>query len=183
MSYYYFIDGFDRVFVREEYICDGDLLHKQYRELSQQETDYFLAHPDATAHEVKQLCSDEELARSALPGLPAYRLELFSQLSELARRQSERLVPQERLSDALHDLLAGTGERIMAGESDARACNDLLGYYARIRRAIKKEMFRVMLLINQAATHQQADEAFARHRINEIKTGEEDYGQEEPQRD
>ena len=163
--YYYFIKGYDRVFSLDERLCDGDGHHNQFQELSSQQQEWYLQHPDASAHEVKQLRTDLEQFQEDNP-LDQYKASLCIQLSAIAESRIGRLVPQQKLNDAV----MGTGTQ----DANLRAgYEDRIRYYRDIRDAARKEISRVRLAISSASTHQEAEAAYNSHHLEEIRTGEE----------
>ncbi len=174
-SFYYFIDGYDKVFVLKEYLCDDENgAHPQYHALSNQQLEWYLAHPGASAHEVKNLCTDQELFEKGNP-LPGYKSRLCGRLSLVATSRMEQLIPRDKLDDALLDWinLQTGGETELMGTEAAQEVNDRIRYYKDVRQAIKQELARVRLLIASAGTHAEADAAYASCHINEIRTGKE----------
>lgn len=171
-TYYYFIDGYDKVLLRKEYICDGDGSHNQYHELSNEQTEWFLAHPTASAHEVKQLCTDQELAWKGI-SLERYKQVLCGNLSKIAESRMEQLVPHDKMSDALLYLSGLAG----GDASLEEPYKDRVRYYREIRETAKKEMARVRLRIAAATSHKEAEEAYDSHHLMDIKTGKESWNE------
>ena len=166
-KYYYFIDGHDKVFVRTEYICDGDGQHPQYHELSNQQIEWYLQHPEATAHEVKQLCLDSDMDFAG-KDLTEYKSDLCGRLSILTESTISRLIPHDKLADAMLAVQEN-------GEAAPQGYKDRIRYYHSVREAAKKEMARIRLMIARTSTHKDAEDAYNAQHITDIKTGKEEW--------
>lgn len=173
-KYYYFIDGYDQVFERTEYICDDEAgSHAQYHELSNQEIEWYLAHPGASAHEVKQLCTDQERGWKEID-LAQHKSNLCGMLSKIAESRIAQLIPQGKIDDALLHL-SEQDKTPQDGMEQAYA--DRIRYYRDLRNTARKEMARVRLAIAAATTHQDAENAYNSHHLMDIKTGKEAWNE------
>lgn len=154
--HYYFIKFRQEVFEREQAV--DVTVYPQYTELTPDQVDYHLAHPEAKRYEIEH--KDDPVPPVPPFDLDAYKAEARKKVSDMSLAHISSIIPSYQVTNAQVSLVAietGVQESIYPkGKSDA-----ILFEANRIGRLCRDEYYRVEALINAAEDKDGVDAAVA----------------------
>lgn len=169
--YYYFIEGYDTIFVMRQYICDAP--NSQYTELSIRQLAFYKLHPTARAREVIQGYMDEDAPVVEIP-LEEYKSQKIKELNTLSLSTAGSLSPAYQRENAAISLellnlqtqgIQSTQEPLYPRER----CIEILENANRVAILCRNERYRIATLINDANDATAVDVAFLSNNYETIQ--------------